>query len=133
MNLAADATVSVLVIVGSSHGRSAGCGWTRLAGIIGARAIATWSHGLIRDTGAALLDMNPDRRMAENLRQMIEAEGDTLGDLHIWRLGPGHLGAIVSVTTHEMRGVDYYRAKLARFRSLSHLTIQVEQSNIRSA
>ena len=104
-----------------------------MAGIIGARAIATWSHGLICDTGPALLDMNPDRRMAENLRQMIEAEGDTLGDLHIWRLGPGHLGAIVSVTTHEMRGVDYYRAKLARFRSLSHLTIQVEQSNIRSA
>src|SRR6516162_1720592 len=34
---------------------------------------------------------------------------------------------------HEMRGPDYYRAKLARFRLLSHLTIQVEQSNIRSA
>jgi len=133
MNLAADATVSVLVIAGSSHGRSAGCGWTRLAGIIGACATATWSHGLIRDTGAALLDMNPDRRMAENVRQMIEAEGDKLGDLHIWRLGPGHLGAIVSVSSQEMRRPDYYRAKLARFRLLSHLTIQVEQSNIRSA
>ena len=64
---------------------------------------------------------------------MIEAEGDKLGDLHIWRLGPGHLGAIVSVSSQEMRRPDYYRAKLARFRLLSHLTIQVEQSNIRSA
>jgi Co/Zn/Cd efflux system component len=59
---------------------------------------------------------------------MIEAEGDTLGDLHLWRLGPGHLGAIVSVITQELRGPEYYRAKLARFRALSHLTIQVEQS-----
>jgi Co/Zn/Cd efflux system component len=77
--------------------------------------------------------MNPDRRMTENLRQIIEVEGDKLGDLHIWRLGPGHLGAIVSVSTREMPGPEYYRSKLARFRSLSHLTIQVEQSNIRSA
>jgi len=90
--------------------------------------IASWSYGLIHDTGAILLDMNPDRRMADNLRRMIEAEGDTLGDLHLWRLGPGHLGAIVSVITKELRGPEYYRAKLARFRDLSHLTIQVEQS-----
>ena len=41
------------------------------------------------------------------------------------RLGPGHLGAIVSVVTREAREADYYRARLARFRSLSHLTIEV--------
>jgi hypothetical protein len=28
---------------------------------IGACVIASWSHGLIHDTGAILLDMNPDR------------------------------------------------------------------------
>src|SRR6516225_2563622 len=67
-------------------------------------------------------------RMADNLRRTIEAEGDMLGDLHLWRLGPGHLGAIVAVVTQELRGPEYYRAKLARFRALSHLTIQVEQS-----
>ena len=129
----ADATVSVLVILGLLLARAFGWLWMDpLAGIIGACVIASWSYGLIRDTGAILLDMNPDRRMADNLRKMIEAEGDTLGDLHIWRLGPGHLGAIVSVSTQEMRNPDYYRAKLAPFRSLSHLTIQVEQSNSRS-
>jgi hypothetical protein len=40
-------------------------------------------------------------------------------------LGPGHLGAIVSVVTLSQRGEEYYRAKIARFRSLSHLTIEV--------
>jgi Co/Zn/Cd efflux system component len=39
-----------------------------LAGIIGACAIAIWSYDLIRDTGSILFDMNPDRRMEDNLR-----------------------------------------------------------------
>ena len=56
--------------------------------------IASWSYALIRDTGAILVDMNPDRSMATNLRQAVESEGDQLADLHLWRLGPGHIGAI---------------------------------------
>ncbi|MDH6259121.1 hypothetical protein [Bradyrhizobium sp. BR13661] len=41
---------------------------------------ARWSFGLIRDTGAILLDMNPDRHMADNLKRSIESEGDQLVD-----------------------------------------------------
>jgi Co/Zn/Cd efflux system component len=70
--------------------------------------------------------MNPDRRLTENLRQVLENEGDTLNDLHLWRLGPGHLGAVISIVTSKSHGPDFYRNKLARFRSLSHLTIEVE-------
>ena len=126
IHVMADAAVSVLVIVGLLLARAFGWLWMDpLAGIIGACVIASWSYGLIRDTGAILLDMNPDRRMADNLKQAIEGDGDRIADLHLWRLGPGHLGAIVCVDTHEPRGADYYRAKLARFRSLSHITIEV--------
>jgi cation diffusion facilitator family transporter len=126
IHVMADAAVSVLVIVGLLLARAFGLLWMDpLAGIIGACVIASWSYGLIRDTGAILLDMNPDRRMADNLKQAIEGDGDRIADLHLWRLGPGHLGAIVCIDTHEPRGVDYYRAKLARFRSLSHITIEV--------
>lgn len=98
-----------------------------LAGIIGACVIASWSYGLIRDTGAILLDMNPDKGMADKLREEIEAEGDKLADLHLWRLGPGHLGAIISVVTSHAREAEHYRARLARFKSLSHLTIEVSR------
>jgi cation diffusion facilitator family transporter len=129
IHVIADAAVSVLVIVGLLLARAFGWLWMDpLAGIIGACVIASWSYGLIRDTGAILLDMNPDRRMADNLRRMIEGGGDKIADLHLWRLGPAHLGAIVSVITKEPHGTDYYRAKLARFRSLSHLTIEVTSS-----
>ena len=34
-------------------------------------------------------------------------------------------GAIVSIGTRKPRGPEFYRAKLARFRSLSHLTVEV--------
>jgi hypothetical protein len=47
----------------------------------------------------------------------------------LWRLAPGHLGAIVSVATAKEREEQYYRAKMARFRSLSHLTIEVRHIN----
>jgi cation diffusion facilitator family transporter len=126
IHVMADAAVSVLVIMGLLLARAFGWLWMDpLAGIIGACVIASWSFGLIRDTGAILLDMNPDRRMAENLKRSIEDDGDKLVDLHLWRLGPGHLGAIVSVATAKRQEEQYYRAKLARFRSLSHLTIEV--------
>jgi Co/Zn/Cd efflux system component len=72
--------------------------------------------------------MNPDRLMADNVRQTIEGDGDRLADLHLWRLGPGHLGAIISIITSTQRSADDYRAKLARFKSLSHLTIEVKHT-----
>ena len=126
IHVIADATVSMLVIVGLLLARAFGWLWMDpFAGIIGACAIASWSYGLVRDTGAILLDANPDGRMADNLRHTIEDEGDQLADLHLWRLGPGHLGAIISVITTQARDPAYYRAKLARFGSLSHLTVEV--------
>ncbi|HZZ62388.1 MAG TPA: CDF family Co(II)/Ni(II) efflux transporter DmeF [Roseiarcus sp.] len=129
IHVLADAAVSVIVILGLLLARLFGWLWMDpLAGIIGALVIASWSTVLIRDTSAVLLDMNPDRRMADNLRRAIEGEGDRIADLHLWRLGPGHLGAIVSVVTPSDRCEADYRARLARFRSLSHLTIEVRRA-----
>jgi cation diffusion facilitator family transporter len=127
IHVLADAVVSVLVIAGLLLGRA--FGWLFMdpvAGILGAAVIASWSYGLIRDTGAILLDMNPDRGMAEKVRATIERDGDRIEDLHLWRLGPGHLGAILSVSTAKPRGPDYYRRLLDRFQSLSHVTVEIE-------
>jgi cation diffusion facilitator family transporter len=128
VHVLADAAVSVLVIIGLLFGRFLGWSWMDpAAGLCGAVVIAAWSYGLVRDTGAVLLDMMPDRGMAERIRAMIETDGDRLTDLHLWRLGPGHLGVIVSVETREQRGPDYYQALLGRFRALSHITVEVQR------
>ena len=128
VHVLADAAVSILVIAALLLGRFLGWGWMDpVIGLVGAIVIAAWAYTLVRDTGAILLDMTPDRGMAERMRATIETDGDRLTDFHVWRLGPGHLGAIVSVTTREQRGPDYYQARLARFRSLSHVTVEVQQ------
>ncbi len=129
VHVAADAAVSVAVIVGLTLASLFDWPWIDpLVGIVGALVIASWSAALIRDTAAVLLDMTPDRRMADSVRRAIETDGDRIADLHLWRLGPGHLGAIVSVVTPSARGEADYRAKLARFGALSHLTIEVRRA-----
>jgi cation diffusion facilitator family transporter len=128
IHVMADAAVSLLVITGLVLARTFGWLWMDpLAGIAGAIVIASWSYGLIRDTGAILLDMNPDRTMEKRMREAIEIDGDRLTDLHLWRLGPGHLGAILSVSTSRHRDPSYYRRLLDRFRSLSHVTVEIER------
>jgi cation diffusion facilitator family transporter len=126
VHVMADAAVSVLVIVGLLLGRFLGWVWMDpLAGLLGAAVITSWSYALIRDTGSVLLDMTPDPNMAENIRMAIERDGDRLCDLHLWRLGPGHIGVIVSIATAMPRAPTFYRERLASFRSLSHVTIEV--------
>jgi cation diffusion facilitator family transporter len=129
IHVMADAAVSVLVIVGLVAARTFGWLWMDpLAGLIGALVIANWSFGLLRDTAGILLDRTPDPRMAEKVRIAIESEGDRVTDLHLWRLGPGHLGAIVSVATSGAREAAHYRQRLAKFADLSHVTVEVQHS-----
>lgn len=129
IHVIADAVVSILAITGLVLARTFGWLWMDpLAGVIGALVIANWSYGLLRDTGGILLDMNPDTALAEKLRKTVESDGDRLIDLHLWRLGPGHLGAVVSVVTGKPRDAAFYRAALARFKSLSHVTVEVTRA-----
>ena len=126
IHVMADAAVSLLVILGLTLAAVFGWLWMDpLAGIIGALVIASWSVGLMRDTGAVLLDRLPDRRLADRLRETIEADGDLLADLHLWRLGPGHLGCAASIVTVKGRSAEYYHRELKRFRGISHVTIEV--------
>ncbi|EDT06335.1 cation diffusion facilitator family transporter [Burkholderia ambifaria IOP40-10] len=127
IHVIADAAVSVLTIVGLLLARAFGWVWMDpLAGIIGALVIANWSYGLMRDTGGILLDMNSDRRLTDNVRDAIEGVGDRVGDLHVWRLGPGHMSAVVSVATADSRrDARFYHGVLQRFRNLSHVTVEV--------
>lgn len=74
--------------------------------------------------------MNPDRKVEAAIRRTVEADGDSLSlsDLHLWRLGPGHLGAILSVVTQLPRDASFYRERLARFPGLSHVTVEVART-----
>ncbi|RKP48189.1 CDF family Co(II)/Ni(II) efflux transporter DmeF [Trinickia fusca] len=132
IHVIADAAVSVLAIIGLVLARAFGWLWMDpLAGVIGALVIANWSWGLMRDTGGILLDMSSDRRMADNVRHVIEDNGDKVLDLHVWRVGPGHMSAVVSVITNDAaRHPGFYHAALKRFRNLSHVTVEVNAPRV---
>ncbi len=125
VHILADAGVSVLAIAGLLAAKY--LGWTFMdpvMGIVGAVVIGNWSYGLIRDSGRILLDMTADPDLADKLRAEVESQGDHVADLHLWRLGPGHLGAIVSVVSDRPRAAEYYRCRFGKFAALSHVTIE---------
>jgi Co/Zn/Cd efflux system component len=95
-------------------------------GVVGSIVIASWSWGLLRDTGAVLLDAELDERGRAELQRLIESDSDSrVADLHIWRVGPRHLAAIVSVVTHQAREPEHYKSLLAAREDLAHVTVEV--------
>jgi Co/Zn/Cd efflux system component len=57
----------------------------------------------------------------------LEGElGARVADLHVWRLGPGHKGLIVSLVAPGAVTAEDIKATLrTRFASLSHVTIEI--------
>lgn len=126
----ADALTSVLAIVGLLM--AWGYGWTWLdpaIGLLGALVIAHWSWRLIRDAGAVLLDAAPDAELATAIRARLEQGDDCIADLHVWRVGPGHHAAIVSLVSDAPLPVDDYKMRLVDLARLSHVTLEVHCCN----
>jgi cation diffusion facilitator family transporter len=126
VHVTADAAVSVLVIVGLVAGRQFGWVWIDpLMGLVATVVILSWSWTLIRSAGAVLLDVCPDPALARRIASRLEQGSDRVSDLHLWRLGPGHLAAVISIVTHEPHAPDHYKKRLGGLTGLSHVTVEV--------
>jgi cation diffusion facilitator family transporter len=126
VHVLADAAVSVLVIVGLVAGRQFGWLWMDpIMGLVATVVILSWSWTLVRSAGSVLLDVSPDPDLSRKITGCLEQGSDRISDLHLWRLGPGHLAAVISIVTHERRAPDYYKSRLAHLAELSHVTIEV--------
>ena len=127
-HVAADALTSVLAILALLGGRFYGWTWLdAVIGIVGALVILRWSYGLIVSSAATLLDTVPDREVAADILRLLEVGGDRVGDLHLWRLGPGHAGMIASVISHDPQDPQVYKRRLSAISGLSHVTIEVHR------
>jgi len=128
VHVLADAGTSVLAILALGAGWLFGVGMLDpVVGIAGAAVIASWAYGLIRDSALVLLDAEDDPDLASGIRKMIETEMNArVVDLHLWRLGPGHRGLIVSLLSPDQITAERIRSALrARYASLSHVTVEV--------
>jgi cation diffusion facilitator family transporter len=128
VHVMADAAVSVLVVVGLSFGRLLGWLWLDpVMGIVGMFVIANWSWNLIRASGAVLLDMRTGDGIATEIADRLETgRDDRVSDLHVWRVGPGHCAAVVSLVSDQPEPPASYKSRLVGIPGLSHLTVEVQ-------
>ncbi len=127
LHVIADAMTSLLAIAALTAGRFLGWVWMDpLMGIVGGLLIARWSFYLARDTARILLDMNTHINLAEEIKRLVESEGDNqILDLHLWRVGPGHFAAIISLLTGNPHPPSHYKEHLSGFRELRHITVEI--------
>ncbi len=128
VHVLADAATSVLAIVALAAGYYFGLGLLDpLCGLVGALVIASWSYGLIRDSAMVLLDADADPKQSDEIRNFLQAELKArIPDLHLWRLGPGHRGLIVSLISPDAISAEAVKATLrTRYPDLSHVTVEV--------
>lgn len=127
VHVLADALTSVTALIALAGGRFAGWTWLDpVMGLVGAAVILWWSYGLIRGSARVLLDEQVSPDLADAIRRRIEGDADNLiVDLHLWRLGPRHLGAIIAVMTHRPRDPAHYKVLLAGLDELAHVTVEV--------
>lgn len=128
LHVLADALTSVMAIAALLAGRSYGWTWLDpVIGIVGALVILRWSWGLLRDSGAVLVDYIPmDEDLPDEIRSAVATPTDEVVDLHVWQLGPGHHGAILSILSTDPKPVAEYRKRLSGLHELSHITIEVQ-------
>jgi cation diffusion facilitator family transporter len=128
VHVLADAATSVLAIVALAAGYYFGLGiLDPVSGLVGAFVIASWSYGLIRDSAMVLLDADADPQQSDEIRGFLEAELKArIPDLHLWRLGPGHRGLIVSLISPDAISAEAVKTTLRRrYPDLSHVTVEV--------
>ncbi|HKS18928.1 MAG TPA: CDF family Co(II)/Ni(II) efflux transporter DmeF [Bradyrhizobium sp.] len=127
VHVVADAATSVLAIAALVAAVYLHWSWADPAvGIVGAVVIGSWAIGLIRASGAVLLDVNSDKNLETVIRDRLETRGDRVTDLHLWQVGPGHRAAVISLISDDPLPPATYKRRLGGLRGLSHVTVEVE-------
>jgi cation diffusion facilitator family transporter len=129
IHVVTDALTSLLAIIALVAGRFLGWAWLDpVMGLVGAAVITRWAWSLLGSTARVLLDAEPSPGLTAAVRTAIEADADNrIADVHIWRLGPGHLAAMITVVTRTPRPPAHYKALLRPIAGLSHVTVEVEE------
>ena len=127
VHVLADAATSILAILALVAAMLAQWVWADPAvGIVGSLVIASWAYGLIRNSGAVLLDASADKTIETVIRDRLETKGDRVTDLHLWQVGPGHRAAVISIVSDNPLPPATYKRRLRSLRGLSHVTVEVE-------
>ncbi|WFU37915.1 CDF family Co(II)/Ni(II) efflux transporter DmeF [Bradyrhizobium sp. CB82] len=127
IHVMADAATSLLAIGALVVAMYSGWAWADpVVGLIGSVVIASWAFGLIKASGAVLLDVRADEKLERVIRARMEVGEDRVTDLHLWQVGPGHRAVLVSLVSDKPKQPAVYKKRLAGLKGLSHVTVEVE-------
>lgn len=127
IHVVTDALTSILAIAALAAGLYFGISFADpLAGLIGGAVIGWWAVGLMRESALVLLDAEDDPELAKAIKAEVERDFPvTICDFHLWRLGPGHRGLILSLIGANATDCDTVKRALSeRFPGLSHITVE---------
>lgn len=60
----------------------------------------------------------------EIVQRLENGRDDRVSDLHVWRVGPGHCAAVVSIVSDRPEPRAIYKSRLAGITVLSHVTVE---------
>lgn len=130
LHVVADALTSVFAIIALIAGRYLGWNFLdALMGIVGGILIMRWGLGLMRQSGAILLDKNTEPELTERIREIIEKEHTSIKDLHLWSLSEKSLFAIISLQDDQGRSPNYFKNLLSDILSLDHVIVEVSRKS----
>lgn len=132
LHVLADALTSVTAIVALAGGAWFGWNWLDpLTGLAGSIIIAVWARGLLVETGRVLLDREMDDPLVGRVRAAIEdGSGTRIEDLHLWRVGRRQYACIVAVRDALRLAPATYKARLAGFPQIVHVTVEVNERGL---
>ncbi|EYS91766.1 cobalt transporter [Cupriavidus sp. SK-4] len=138
VHVLADAATSVLAMVALAGGWWLGWAWLDpVMGLVGAALVGRWAVGLLRQSGAVLLDREMDHPVVDEVREVLagldpaDANGEertSVTDLHVWRVGRQQFACIACLVTHDPALTPQrVREALSVHEELVHVTVEISR------
>ena len=75
-----------------------------------------------------LMTLTENQEAIAEIKSIIESDSDNrISDIHVWRVGPHHLSAIISIVTHFPKSPEYYKNLLSAYDEINHVTVEVNK------
>lgn len=127
VHVIADAVTSVAAILGLIAAWLWGWLWLDpVIALVASLVVLRWAVGLLRQTGAILLDAEaPEKLRVDVLKHLNAVEGTQVMDLHLWSVGQGAWTLTASLVSHLPTSPDTYKQQLKQFAGLHHPMIEI--------
>lgn len=131
LHVLADALTSVLAIIALTGGMIFGISWLDpVMGIVGSVLVFVWAISLIKQSGKILLDAEMDAPIVEEVIEVINAlqQNIIIEDLHVWRVGKGKFGCIITLNSNETIDINDIKKELSIHEELVHISVEIKKN-----